>query len=197
MIEIRYEGNDLKRLKQIYDPVKVEKAYARTKNRLLSRSATALNKKIREQYVIKAKDVNKALTRRKAIAGRQGFEDAVLEYIGRRLPLAMFNPKDKVVRVVSKHFGKKIKRRVVTVKVSKAEGRKPILSVPAFLTNRGTTVHARKTAERESYKTPSMFSIPEVMETKKQLAEFDKVISENFQPEFEHQMDYYLGRLTG
>lgn len=191
MINIEYQGLTIDQLKKRYDPAIIEKALARTKNRVADKSATALNKKVRERFVVKARDITGSLKKRRAFANKSS--DAVLEYIGSRLPLSLFSPKQKQVRVVSKRTGKNIRRKGVTVKVLRTEPRKLITSIPAFLTKGGKAVSSRSDETRESYKTPTVISIPEMIRAREQLAEFEKVVAREIQPEFESNMNFYLG----
>lgn len=191
MIKIEYQGQTLDQLYKRYDPEIVEKALARSKNRVMDKSATALNKKLRERYYLLAKDINKTLKKHRSFANKKN--DAVLEYIGSRLPLSLFSPKQKNVRVTSEKTGKNIKRKGVTVRVKKGEGRILIKSIPAFLVKGGAAVSSRADESRDSYKTPTIISVPEMITARIQLAEFDRVVAKEFQPEFESNMNFYLG----
>lgn len=192
MINITYDGLTLDQVIARFDPKIVEKAMARTQNRIMDKSSTALSKKVREKFVLLARDVNETRKKYRAVAGRGN--DAVLEYLGARIPLSKFKPKTRMIRVTSQRTGKKIKRRGVTVRVTKQAGRKLIKSVPAFLVKRGTEVAARKTEERESYTTPSTISVPEMIQAREALQEFYSLVERDFSTEFERNMDFYLDR---
>jgi hypothetical protein len=191
MITISYQGQTLDQIYKRYDPAIVEKALSRSKNRVMDKSATALNKKLREKYYLLARDVNKTLKKHRSIAAKKN--DAVLEYVGPRLPLSMFSPAQKNIRVTSRKTGKTIRRKGVTVRIKKGAGRVLIKSIPAFLTRGGTEVSYRKDENRESYRTPTVLSVPEMITFMAQRKEFDRVVSREFQPEFESNMNFYLG----
>ena len=194
MIAIEYQGQTLDQIYKRYDPSIVDKALARSKNRVMDKSASALNKKLREKYYLLARDISKTTDKRRAVASKKN--DAILEYIGARLPLSLFKPSNKNVRIVSKKTGKTIRRKGVTVRIKKGDGRKLIKSIPAFLTKGGQKVSYRRwEGERESYATPTIISVPEMIEVRAQLKEFDLVVSREFQPEFESNMNFYLGKV--
>lgn len=191
MITITYQGQTLDQLYRRFDPAIVDKALSRSKNRVMDKAATALNKKLREKYYLLARDINEGIKKHRSIAAQKN--DAVLEYIGARLPLSLFSPKQKNIRVVSQKTGKTIRRKGVTVRIKKGEGRVLIQSIPAFLTKGGSSVSFRKDDRRDSYQTPNILSVPEMIAARSQLEEFDRVVSLSFQPEFESNMNFYLG----
>lgn len=189
MIRIEYQGASERSLRILYGNKVVDQALVRTQNRVLATARTALNKQARSVYAIKARDINAAAKIRKASFSKP---DAILSFIGPRLPLKAFSPKSRVVRVNTVRG--KAKRRQVSVKITKQGGRVKITSVPAFLTNTGE-VMIRTTKSRTPIKVAMTVSIPEMIDTKPQLDAFDKTVAERFPIEFERNMDFYLSKL--
>ncbi len=192
MIEFRWQGVPIEKLREIFGQDIVNKALTSTEKRVIGTLHKELKKTVRGRYRIKAGTIDKA----KEIIYSQssGKQDVVLSYAGYRLSMKWFNPRNKIARVYSQHFGKNIKRKVVTVKILRNEKKKEIKSVPAFLVKQGTDVRYRKTNERESYRTPTVLSIPEFMTTRQQRVVMDKVLAERIPVEFEHNMNYWLSK---
>lgn len=191
-LRITYQGMTLKQLRDKFPQSLVSRALNRAQNRTLASAHTALSRKIRQDYAIKASDVNAIKTLKSA---NKTNPDAVLTYIGKRLPLKAFNPRQKNIRVSTVH-GKKARRKQVTVKVKKTQRRIAITSVPAFLGKSGDVFY-RTTKERFPIRKAFVISIPEMMLAKEQQELFSKVVQERMPAEFTQNMNYFLSQLAG
>lgn len=191
-LRITYQGMTLKQLRDKFPQSLVSRALNRAQNRTLASAHTALSGKIRQDYAIKASDVNAIKTLKSA---NKTNPDAVLTYIGKRLPLKAFNPRQKNIRVSTVH-GKKARRKQVTVKVKKTQRRIAITSVPAFLGKSGDVFY-RTTKERFPIRKAFVISIPEMMLAKEQQELFSKVVQERMPAEFTQNMNHFLSQLAG
>lgn len=189
MIKIEYHGMTEQTLRNLFGNKVVTQALVRTQNRVAASVKTALNKQARSVYAIKARDINAAAKIKKASFGNT---DAVLSFIGPRLPLKAFSPRSRNVRVNTKRGP--ARRKQVSVKVTKSGGRVKIVSAPAFLTKSGD-VMIRTTERRTPIKTAMTISIPEMIQTKEQMDVFHKTVEERYPVEFERNMDFYLSKL--
>lgn len=188
MISIEYSGMNEKTLRELFGDAPVQKALVRTQNRVLASVNTAMNREARKTYAIKARDINSTKKIKRANAKNQ---DAVLSYIGERLPLKLFKPSSRRIKVNTKRGP--ATRRQVSVRIKKT-GRIKITSIPAFLIKSGDVMY-RTTEERTPIKTAMTISVPEMMSTQEQQENFEKTVAERFPVEFERNMDFYLSKL--
>ena len=134
MIKVQFQN--LKELRETYDPQAVDRAAASAIRRLHSKAATKVSKAIRDTYAIKAGDVSRALKKR--VIFRAGQPQGFLIYTGKRLSLRHFTgysgagaPPQRVRPKVSTRAGA---RRGVRVRVTK---NRPTRIVPAAFWGRG------------------------------------------------------------
>lgn len=88
MLKVTFE--DMEQLKQVYDPIIVEKAASATIKQLHSKSATLVSRAVRDKYSIKARDIKTALKQR--VAFKSGVPVGYLIYTSRRISLRHFSP---------------------------------------------------------------------------------------------------------
>ena len=122
MINVEFDVRDLATLRRRHDSQIVETAFRRALDRAQTRAATHISRSVRDDYAIKAKEIKRQLTIKRA---RRDPTRALL-YAGRRLPLERFAPRRKKVRTTATSSrGKRFKttRKGVTVRVRKDTGR--------------------------------------------------------------------------
>ncbi|MFT5766740.1 MAG: hypothetical protein ACI9DH_000559 [Halioglobus sp.] len=122
MISVRFEN--LKELRQVYDPEILEKATRATIKQLNGQAATLISKAIRDNYKIKAGDIKQALDPR--ISTQNGIPSGFLIYTSKRISLRHFSggkphklntPKVKTARGV---------RRGAKATITKRRGKRQI-----------------------------------------------------------------------
>lgn len=138
MITIELTGAEAAR--QVFSGNIVDKALKSTLNKLAAQAKTAVSKKIRETYNIKARDLGTAMT---VVNARSASDGAQLIASGPRLPLLYFDAQETIIQgnaaiinrratgrnavgIASRRVRKGSKQRGVTVKVLNAGGRKAV-----------------------------------------------------------------------
>lgn len=121
-IRYKYDINDRRRLTKQFKSEKIEKAMRWSLDAAQSKAAAMFSREIRKVYTIKIADVKRSLQIKRA--RRDAYR--ALIYTGRRLPLARFAPKPKVVRVNATSVSGRVyqtRRKGATVRVRKDTGR--------------------------------------------------------------------------
>lgn len=121
-VAFEFDIHDMAKLRKRHEPEIVEKAFSRALDRAQTRAATHISKAVRDDYAVKAKDIKKQLTIKRA----RRDPTRALVYVGRRLPLERFAPRTKEVRTTATSSRGKTfqtRRRGITVRVRKDTGR--------------------------------------------------------------------------
>lgn len=171
-----FDIRQLKRLRERFDPVDVERALSRALNATTSKAASHISRDLRGTYALKARDVKRRLTIKRVN------RDATraLIYAGRRLPLEQFKPKERWVTVDPRRKvrsgprkGRLARRRGVTVRVRKDRGRQ---LVPGGWYARDHVLRRADTAKNDSQprmqfgpSVPGMVAHPATMESAQEL----------------------------
>lgn len=140
MITIEVTGVDA--VRQAFSSDTVDRAIKSTLNKLAAQAKTAVSKKIRETYNIKARDLGAAMT---VVNARSIDAGSQIIASGSRLPLIYFDAQEikisgsnaiisrqKSGGIASRSVRKGSKKRGVTVKVLNAGGRKFVLGPSNF-----------------------------------------------------------------
>jgi Prophage minor tail protein Z (GPZ) len=192
---VHYDFNDLAALYEQLDPVVLDRAVTSAVNKTQRKVRTRFRLEARKLYNVKAGAINRRV---KLTPAKLQKKDAVLTYLGPRIGLVNFSSKPKVVRTIDRR-GRKIKRVGVTVKVRRDSPRKFVSSVPGFIARgRSDNIHvfARTSGKRQSLKAryslsiPQMIGNPEIINTVLTLAKTE------LPNEFDHAMNYFMGKLT-
>ncbi|GAA3704324.1 hypothetical protein GCM10022421_08930 [Oceanisphaera sediminis] len=123
MIGVKYDIRMLQKLRQQFDQKDVNKALIWALDATTRKAATFISRDLRGTYAVSANQVKQHLKIKRV----ERDASRALLYTGKKLPLAQFAPRPKVVRVLATSSrGKpfKTKRKGVTLRVRKDAGRK-------------------------------------------------------------------------
>lgn len=218
---IEYHTRGLRELRKVFDPEVVDKAARSTVRRLSDKAVTRISRAARAEYAVKAADIKSHLEIRRI---NDGFE-RVLVYTGTRLGLQYFNPREvritrrgaittrrtsggfastRSARVTRRHR----ERRGVTVLIKRSEGRvqafgtgrfgaKHESGAGAFMTfGRGVRIYARAGKPRLPIDYLTGPAIAQMVGADEVLAEVRSLLNKEAGKTFDHEMDYFLGRLA-
>lgn len=158
------------------------RATLRAINRAVDAVATEANREIRKVYRIKASDLRKAITKKKAFLKQAVMSGSVI-FSGRRLNLF--------------YFGARQTKKGVTVQVMQAGGRK--LLPGAFLATNSHTgfkgVFHRVGRSRYPIKNLKSIAIPQAVGNKAVNAALRKIANEAFLKNFSQQLNFLTSRV--
>ena len=205
MVDIKLEG--IEEAIAMFDPAKARRAAASAVNKTADQAKTLASRLIREEYNIKAGDLNKYLIITARATSATIY--AVITGKGRGLALSYFSARQTNITILGTGRGRKRKKILtrtrygvrpgpVTVQVKVSTGRKPVETDPkAFLTQFKSghiaTVH-RQGQKRLPLKELFGPGISHIFASKKILDAVQKVIAETFPETFAHELQFYLGK---
>ena len=166
-------------LSKAFDSKVFEKALRRTVKRMGTRFRKTAVKEVRQTYNVRAKKL------KEYIKARTHYGKGGVEW--------RFRVSGKPMSLI--HFSPRQTRQGVTVKVKKSEGRKMIKG--AFLANDSGShkrVFMRSGKARLPIESKHTISIPQMF-NKEILKKAQKEVEENYEKEFKHNLDFYMGRL--
>ena len=183
-------------IKAAYDPDLVEKALSTAINRVTAKGKTLISREIRDDYNVKAADVSRALTIRRA---RQGEAEAVLMYAGSRLGLHKFGPRVRTIAATPTHnrWGKR--RKQTRVRVHKKDALTPAVGPNgnAGFTAPDGRVYARVGLAREKIVALMGPSIPQMVDKASVLDPLNQMLSTELNAEFSHNLEFYINQQMG
>jgi len=191
---LRFELSNLEELRRVYDPSLVEKALVRSINRVSEKARTRVNREVRSEYHIKARDVNKALSIHRA---QRGQTEALLVYAGARIGLHKFGARVRTVRVKTRRWGNT--RRQVRVRVRKDSALESAVGgkgIAGFMSPQGF-IYARVGLKRTPLKFLAGPSVPHMVDNDTVLDQVNQMMAVELPKEFNHHMDFYLQRQLG
>lgn len=160
---------------------KASVALSRALNRAASNAKTNASKKVREQYTVKAKDVNSTISITKASSGRLG---AIVKSKGARMPLIKFNVRPKNPRP-------KNPPKVLRVEVKKG-GLKEL--VGAFVANvSGNKIFKRTTSKRLPIQQLFGPAVPQMLGS----STIKEFIESEASKVFDQRLDHEIQRIMG
>ena len=162
-------------------PQKTAVATMHTINRTMTKASTMISKETRVRYVVKAANVKKSLSKKKATRSRLVGE---IVSTGKPLPLQSF----KVT---------KPRRGPMKAKVLKKGKLKTIRGLYVNEKTRYKGVLMRKTSERYPVKSPFGPSIPTMIGNEEVLGRLAPQISAFMNQRFLHELDYQMGKFGG
>ncbi len=148
-------------------------------NRTITKSATLISKETRARYIVKAADVKKSLSKKKATNSR-----LIGEIISTGKPLSLQSFKVTAPR-----------RGPMKVKVLKKSKLKTIRGLYTNEKARYKGVMMRKTGARYPVKSPFGPSIPTMVGNEEVLERLAPQISAFMNQRFMHELDYQMGRI--
>ncbi len=167
-------------LERLLDEKIYRKALRRTIKRMGAKFKNRAIKEVRKTYNVKAKTLRRHIKERMS-----GSDGGSVEW--------RFTVTGRPVNLI--HFGARQMRKGVSVKVKKGSGRKVIKSAFIARDSGGhKRVFMRKGKERLPIEAKSTLSYPQMF-NKDIIDKATKEVEENYGKEFEHNLDYYLGRL--
>jgi len=189
-----YDLSDLDVLYDQFDPKVVSRALTSAVNKTQRKLRTRIRLEVRKRYNVTARSINRRVT---LTAAKLQKPDAMLKYLGPRIGLINFSSRPKVVRITGRR-GRKIKRVGVTVKVRRDGPRKFVSAVPAFIAegrSGNRHVFARTTEARTPLRARYSLSIPQMVGNKEVIDTAFLLTKEELPKEFDHAMDFFLGKL--
>ena len=177
-LEVKIEG--LEKFKALVDTKVWYKAQKRTMTEMGRKFRTRVVKDVRKVYNVKAKTLKKHIKEHISKASSSSIE-------------WRFSITGRPVNLI--HFGARQTSKGVSVKVKKGSGRRVIKS--AFIAHDNGShkrVFMRKGKERMPIEAKSTLSYPQMF-NKEIIDKAMKEVEENYDKEFKHNLDYYLGRL--
>jgi len=167
-------------LEKLLDEKIYRKALQRTIKRMGTKFKKRAMKEVRKTYNVKAKTLKAHIKEHMSKASNNGIE-------------WRFSVTGRPVNLI--HFGARQTSKGVSVKVKKGNGRRVIKS--AFIAHDSgghKRVFMRKGKERMPIESKSTLSYPQMF-NKEIIDKAMKEVEENYEKEFKHNLDYYLGRL--
>ncbi len=166
-------------LQKALKPESFKKALNRTVRRMGTRFRKTAVKEVRTTYNVKAKKLKQYISA-KTHYGKDGVK--WIFYVRGR-PLSLI------------HFGARQTRKGVSVKVRKDRGRRVIKGAFVAPDKGGHfRVFKRKGKERLPIESKYTLSVPQMF-NKEILDKAKREVEANYEKEFKHNLDYYLGRL--
>ena len=110
-LEVRFDN--LEQIKQVYDPIIVEKATFSTIKQLHSKSATLVSKAVRDKYAVNVKAV-KSVLKPRLTTGSDGIPTGYLVYLSKRISLRHFATRASRPKIKTKRgdrYGARVKVR--------------------------------------------------------------------------------------
>jgi hypothetical protein len=211
MVNLELKG--VKEALELFDPNTVRKAANSAINKVAQQVKTDISRRIREDYNIRASDVNRFL---KLSARPKGYEtEAVITGTGIGIPLVQFDAKQSGITIskgqmrYNKRAGRSKGYRyggAVSVLVSRSEGRKMVNTDPkAFLAQMKsghigvfTRVPGQKmksNTKKEMIRQRFGPGIKTLLGSWSIMNAARKFINDKFVPVFKHELDYYLGKI--
>lgn len=179
-----YELQNLRELRQAFDPKLVDKAFQRALQVASMKAKTRISRKVRATYNIKAAAVGRSVQLRKL----QSEPGRLLLYTGRMLGLDKFSARPKKVRTAAG-------RRVgVTVQVKKSGGRKLVKG--AFLGGKGKVIFTREGEGRLPIERKFGPSIAHMVGNKDVLTDFEAHVGEDAATEFNRYLEFLMTSRT-
>jgi len=167
-------------LEKLLDEKIYRKALQRTIKRMGTKFKNRAIKGVRKTYNVKAKTLKAHIKEHMSKASNNGIE-------------WRFSVTGRPVNLI--HFGARQTSKGVSVKVKKGSGRRVIKSAFIAHDNGGhKRVFMRKGKERMPIEAKSTLSYPQMF-NKEIIDKAMKEVEENYDKEFKHNLDYYLGRL--
>lgn len=111
-MKIDVSFSNLEQLKQVYDPIVVEKSARSTVKQLNAKAATRVSRAVRKNYPVSASAIKSTLTAR--VKEQSGVQSGFLIYLSRRISLRHFatsSPKPKVKTRRGVRYGVRVKSR--------------------------------------------------------------------------------------
>jgi len=173
-MQIRVEVEGLDKFKAFADSVVWYRAQKRTTTEMGRKFRTRVVKDIRKVYNIKAKDLKKSM-RTKLVKKGDVFEWRL-------------NVKSRMLSLT--HFGARQNKKGVSVLIRKDEGRKTLAKT--FIAK--GQVFQREGKGRLPLVVKKTISIPQMF-NKETMKEAFEEVSREYPKRFEHNLDYYLGRI--
>ena len=209
MIQLGEIAN-INQLKKTYDPAHVEKAIKFANIKTARKAKTLISKLIREDWNVKAKDINQHTLIKRKYSGNY---DALILYTGKRLDLTTFGVKEvkniggrAVTTTMTKNGMKRktakraTKKSGVTVQLRKSKGRKLVRGFSkfggknsankAFLV--GNNIFARDTSNRLPISRLKGPSIPQMVSKKTQDKAF-QFIKQEHHDQFSQHLEKLMG----
>lgn len=202
---IKAEFQDLERVKQVYDPIVVEKAAYSTVNKTQGKAATRMSRAVRREYAIKAREINRALHKR--IRRRGGIPEGLLIYTGTRLSLRHFSsykggvPKPPARPKRRSPKGTRYGARVRVLKTRKSH------IVPRGFWGRGRRgrtdgagewqIFQRVGVSRLPIRKLSGPSIAHMIRNESAQNDINRLLQEELNDRFSHELDHFLQRQIG
>ena len=176
-VDVNIDG--LLELQKALNPASFRKALNRTVRRIGTRFRKTAVKGVRETYNVKAKKLKQYIKTRT----HYGKEGAEWRFYVSGKPLSLI------------HFGARQTKKGVSVKVRKDRGRRVIKG--AFVApDKGDhpRVFMREGKKRLPIESKHTLSVPQMF-NKEILDKAKREVEVNYEKEFKHNLDYYLGRL--
>ena len=191
MIELKHDIRMLQKLRQQFDQKDVNQALIWALDAVTRKAATAISRDLRGTYAVSAAQVKQHLR----IQRVERDASRALLYTGKKLPLAQFAPRQKVVRVqATSSRGKPFstKRRGVTLRVRKDAGRK---LVKGGWQAKGHILRREDAADNQSQpriqygpSIPGMVAHPSTIDAAQEL------VRRELPAEFSNRLEYILGK---
>lgn len=164
-------------------PKQIPKAASSALNRTMNFTATQMNREVRKEYTIKAKDVRKTI---KKYGARPSNLHAYVESTGHTLSLTHFQHKPR----------KPPKRpKVPQVKIKKSSGYKAVKTTPkAFVQtmNNATNIWKRKGPQRLPVKMLRTLSIPQMISNEEIMKNIQKAAQDKLEERIGHEINWRL-----
>ncbi len=177
-MDVNIDG--LYELMNALNPKPFEKAMNRTVRRMGKRFRKVATKEVRETYNIKAKKLKQYMKTVTVTTKKRGTEWRF--YVSGK-PLSLI------------HFGARQTKKGVSVKVRKDRGRRVIKGAFVAPGKGGNLrVFKRTSKERLPIESKHTLSVPQMF-NKEILDKAKREVEANYEKEFKHNLDYYLGRL--
>lgn len=195
MVDIEFKNLD--KLIQQYDPRVVNQSLSRTVNDIARKAKTQVSKEVRVVYNVKAGEINKTVTIKRANASNP---DAMLRWVGSKIGLAHFGLRVRNVSVTAtSKTGKKFKtkRKQSRVKVRKNKGLKVASGQYAKgFTHDKKRIYARKKGS-DNLAVLLGPSVPEMVDDRNVIDPIQQLIKTDFEKGFKRNMEFYLGKKVG
>lgn len=187
MITVQVEGYE--KLLGLHGKSLIEKTFAVSLQRGLKKTKTHIGRKVREKYVIKQGEINKAFQSK---AFRVSYSPPVYQLywkVNKGNPLRHFGARRKVVRTA------KGRRIGVSVRVRRDRGRKLVRG--GFYGPHGLPVFMRKGKGRTPIEKKYGLVVTQMLRTRYIDREIDKFLNKEVPKQFHHNLEYFLKKQAG
>lgn len=204
MLNISVDAKQFTAAKKLLDkfPEEVNRAAAVAINRTLTTVRKETSVTIRKNYVVKAGDIKKSMTLKRADRNRL---KGLVETVGGTLPLEKFklssqgNVKREFQNFSRGRTTSKKKQNPIKVQVLKSGGLKPVrrlfrLPLASRFGGRYGGFLFRKTRRRYPLKIPAGPSVPQMFGAERTLDELAPIAQKELDERFQHEIEYRMRR---